>query len=177
MTTHEPWIGSDASGTGTGCRQRWGPGWPPCGAPVTIHVLSESAIDGVVCLQVCEPHAQTAREAGIYTGEHSPSYPGCRCRPTAKKPDTVIGSLPYRPEERLRLTPRPPHDPDLERRTRASLGVPSLAGDGYTHYSTRRAGTSDEALCGAGRHLTADYVLSPNWRIVSCPACRTAEAR
>lgn len=175
--THEPWIGSDASASGMGCRQRWGPGWPPCGALVTIHVLSESAIDGVVCLQVCEPHARTAREAGVYVDEHSPSFPGCRCRPTVKRPDTDVRDLPYRPEERLRLVVRAPYDPDLERRMRESHRITPLSLDGLTHYLNG----DNRALCGAGRYLAGDaqqsIICSANWRIVSCPTCRTTEIR
>lgn len=175
MSTYEPWIGPPA--TGSGCRARWSPGWPACGAPVTIHVLSESAIDGVINIPVCEAHAPSARVAGVYTGEHSPSFPGCVCRDTAPEPPPDTQPHTHRPEERLRLTVRAPYDQDLERRMRESRGFIPLSLDGLTHYLNG----DNRALCGAGRYLSPDaqqsVICSANWRIVSCPTCRTVETR
>lgn len=190
--TYEPWIGDDP--TGSGCRVHWAPGWPACGEPVTLHVMSESAIDGVVCLPTCERHARHARDAGVYVDEHSPSYPGCRCTPRAVEaaqstrsgPASGLGSIipgseidvPRLPGAVISVRVRPPYDPDLERRLRESRHVIPYARDGLTHYWVDREGLPS-ALCGVDVPLPVGsenpYVVSRNWRIVSCPTCRVTE--
>lgn len=179
----EPWIGGPADSEG--CRLRWHIDGPACGAPVTLHVVCESAMYGVTYLPTCERHAPVAREAGIYLREHSPSFPGCDCRQITKPQPLAEGveirSLPFRPEERITLAvrrprhlERPPYDPDLERRMRAS-GDTYWSADGITHYLNG----DNRALCGAGKYLAASdqhkIVCSFNWRIVSCPTCRATE--
>lgn len=191
MTTYEPWIGEETIGPGTDCRSRWAPGWPPCGAPATIHIMSESAIDGVVCLRMCETHAPAARAAGVHLDEHSPSFPGCRCnvsRPAA--PSNDPRDLPYQPDTRLTLDcsrppgyapppisaerpryGRPPYDPNWEARITQGRPASLHAPDGLTHFL--RAGDGDRSvpLCAA----PGERRLSRNWRVISCPDCRATE--
>jgi hypothetical protein len=191
MTSYEPWIGEDTTGgDGTDCRARWGPGWPACGATATIHILSESAIDGVVCLKTCEAHAPMARAAGVYVDEHSPSFPGCRCIPPAPASQPKLGGwvqstrecrecpdVPAQspdaqiPAERPRYG-RPPFDPSWEARITQGRPASAYAADGLTHFL--RAGD------GAGRAVPlcaapGERRLSRNWRVVSCPTCRLTE--
>jgi hypothetical protein len=188
--TSDFWIGQAAPSGG--CRFRWDVNGRPCGAPVTLHVMSESAIHGGRCLPTCEPHAPAARAAGVYVDEHSPSWPGCGCTPDTDEPEAILSvdpddirDLPVRPEERLKLDcsrppvlgQRPAYDPDLERRMRDSGRLTLRSVDGLTHYLNG----DNRALCGAGKYLSdsAQYqiVCSANWRIVSCPTCRTTETR
>lgn len=181
----EPWIGGPADSTG--CRLRWHIEGPACGAPVTLHVVCESAMYGVTYLPTCERHAPVAREAGIYLREHSPSFPGCDCRqiakpqPLATEPlepfDVTLGPTTH-PKARYVSDPgatRPRYDADLDRRMREDNRVTLGAVDGLTHYLNG----DNRALCGAGKYLlpSAHYqiVCSANWRIVSCPTCRTTE--
>lgn len=188
--TSDFWIGQSA--TGAGCRFRHDIDGRPCGAPVTLHVMSESAIHGGRCLPTCEPHAPAARAAGVYLDEHSPSWPDCACKPAVDQPEAILSAdpddirgFPVRPQDRIKLDvdrpsylDRPPYDPDLERRIREANRITPYAVDGFTHYPTDRGGVL-RPICGAGKYLSvpalSQYVTSRNWRIVSCPTCRTTE--
>lgn len=188
--TSDFWIGQAA--TSAGCRFRHDIAGRPCGAPVTLHVMSESAIHGGRCLPTCEPHAPAARAAGVYVDEHSPSWPGCACKPDTDEPEAILSvdpaDLPRSPAERLKLdcsrpqdvAHRPAYDPDLDRTLREGGRAVPYSLDGFTHYPSTRDGVT-RPLCGAGKYLNippgTSYVTSLNWRIVSCPTCRTTETR
>lgn len=79
----EPWIGDET--TEPGCRYHITPGRPTCGAPVTIHIISESAISGPVVLPTCDRHASIAKLAGPWLSQHTPGSPNCHC---AQEDDT-----------------------------------------------------------------------------------------
>jgi hypothetical protein len=67
----EPWIGDEGDRPGL-CEYRGlDYGGEKCGDRATVHVLSESAMYGVVSLPTCDRHAPVAREAGVYKGEHA----------------------------------------------------------------------------------------------------------
>jgi hypothetical protein len=66
----EPWIGDENTDAPGQCTYASKPGQPQCGAPATLHVMSESAIYGAVALVACDVHASIARDAGPFLGEH-----------------------------------------------------------------------------------------------------------
>ena len=68
--TSEPWIGDENTGDPGICTYAFDEGSPHCGESATVHVLSESAIHGLVALPTCDRHASIARSAGPYLGEH-----------------------------------------------------------------------------------------------------------
>jgi hypothetical protein len=76
----EPWIGDENADDPGICTYSPAPERPVCGLPATVHVLTESAIHGVVGLASCDEHMFTARAAGPYISEH-PYGPGCSNRP------------------------------------------------------------------------------------------------
>jgi len=67
----EPWIGDKSTQSSDSCHYSDGPGSPHCGLAATVHILSESAITGLLGLVACDRHASTARAAGPYLGEHA----------------------------------------------------------------------------------------------------------
>jgi hypothetical protein len=67
----EPWIGDESTDSPDGCHYSDKPGVPRCGAVATVHILSESAITGLLALSACDRHAPIARAAGPYLGEHA----------------------------------------------------------------------------------------------------------
>jgi hypothetical protein len=66
----EPWIGDENTDRPGICTFAPRPGDEGCGAPATRHIMSESAIYGLVALPTCDVHAQLARTAGPWIGEH-----------------------------------------------------------------------------------------------------------
>ncbi|MFC0626149.1 hypothetical protein [Kribbella deserti] len=88
--TSEPWIGDAATNDHGGCRYALNEFAAAedirrCGAPATVHIMSESAMHGLVSLASCEKHADIARAAGAYVGEH-------RFGPNCAGVETVFGA-------------------------------------------------------------------------------------
>lgn len=78
MTNLDPWIGEAVSVAVAECgfaAGALGEG-PKCTHPPTTHLMSESAMHGIVSLSACDSHARIARLAGVLMGEH-PYGPGC----------------------------------------------------------------------------------------------------
>lgn len=73
----EPWIGERNTEPGCSCRLIQAEDAPFCGAPVTVHVVSESAIHGPVRLSTCPDHLDFARNAGNLLNEHTPGDADC----------------------------------------------------------------------------------------------------
>lgn len=189
---YEPWIG-DLS-TGPGCRLRWGVDGPICGAPVTLHVLTESAARGKTSLSTCETHASVARAAGVWLGEHSPSFPGCDCAPIPGAPSIEPLALVHAAGHPVpvilshdgvtnadadvftqpsSIHARPPYDPALKAVVSSRPGV--HFSDGDTHYAVTLDGQA-EPLCGYSSDPgDAATAVTRNWRLVSCPICRWTE--
>jgi hypothetical protein len=163
-----------------GCSFRWAENAPRCGAPVTLHVLTESAIYGKGSVGTCEPHASIARAVGVYLGEHSPSFPDCRCTPVhdqerpqlAADPDDVhrdpLDGVPDYVKDRLRYSDRVPFDLVFARRALSQVRAAPDPSTVSIHYRVPRDGV-EGPLCGA----PGSGVLAGHWRAVSCPACRT----
>lgn len=162
-----------------GCSFRWAENAPRCGAPVTLHVLTESAIYGKGSVGTCEPHASIARAVGVYIGEHSPSFPDCRCTPVhdqerpqlAADPDDAhrdpLDGVPGSVKDRLRYSDRVPFDPVFAHRALSQLRAAPDPSRVSIHYRVPRDG-QDGALCGA----PASGILAGLWRAVSCRTCR-----
>lgn len=94
----DPWIGDATTKETSGCGFGGsGPGdGPKCTDPATVHVMSESAIHGVVSLSACDRHAPIARAAGPLIDEH-PFGPGCDSQPSYWTPSGYC--LPIAPEQ------------------------------------------------------------------------------
>lgn len=75
----EPWIGDESTGLDGTCTYAPKPGDEKCGSPATRHLMSESAIYGLVSLPTCDLHAPVARAASPWLGEH-PYAPDCSGR-------------------------------------------------------------------------------------------------
>jgi hypothetical protein len=67
----EPWIGDVNTDRPGMCTYAPQPGDERCGAPATRHIMSESAIYGLVALPACDTHAPLARAAGPFLGDHA----------------------------------------------------------------------------------------------------------
>lgn len=74
----EPWIGDATTEAGDECNFSAGAlgDGPKCQQRATRHVLSESAMHGLVALTTCDVHAPIARSAGVLNDEHAYG-PGC----------------------------------------------------------------------------------------------------
>lgn len=83
MTGQEPWIGDPVVDDGNHCGFGSGPlgEGPKCTNTPTLHLLSESAIHGMVALSTCDQHASIARAAGTLNDEH-PYGPDCQNQST-----------------------------------------------------------------------------------------------
>lgn len=74
----EPWIGDATEEGESGCGFNAGAlgDGPRCGGPVVMHILSESAMYGLVTVSPCAEHLAIARAAGVWMDEHGYG-PGC----------------------------------------------------------------------------------------------------
>lgn len=74
MAVIEPFVGLPTDGHG--CSFSLGLDTPACGAPSTVHILSEAPGWGPVGLETCDAHSDIARAAGAVIAEHAYG-PGC----------------------------------------------------------------------------------------------------
>lgn len=92
--SRDPWIGDEVANDDGSCRfglDEFATEQDAklCGQPAAVHVLSESAVHGVVALSTCARHAVIARAAGVFLGEHAYTA-ACATPATLWYPDGCI---------------------------------------------------------------------------------------